>query len=59
MQYNFPMTLDRQFKNKLEELYDKYGEDMMQIEGMSTEQLDTCDFFKKFMETDTVADATN
>ncbi len=58
MQYNFPMTLDRQFKNKLEELYDKYGEDMMQIEGMSTEQLDTCDFFKKFMETDTVADAT-
>ncbi len=56
--YNFPMTLDRQFKNKLEELYDKYGEDMMQIEGMSTKQLDTCDFFKKFMETDTVADAT-
>jgi ribonucleoside-triphosphate reductase len=58
MQYKFPMTLDRQFKNKLEELHDKYGTEMMEIEGMSPEQLDTCKFFKEFLNTDTVADAT-
>lgn len=58
MQYNFPMTLDRQFKNQLEYLHDKYGNEMMKIEGMSPTQLDTCKFFKKFMETNTVADAT-
>lgn len=58
IQYNFPMTLDKQFKNKLEELHDKYGTDMMEIEGMSPEQLDSCNFFKNFMQTTTVADAT-
>lgn len=58
MQYKFPMTLDRQFQNKLEELHDKYGTEMMEIEGMSPEQLDTCNFFKNFMNTGTVADAT-
>lgn len=58
MQYNFPMTLDRQFKNKLEELHNKYGTKMMEIEGMSPLQLDTCKFFKDFMESSTVADAT-
>lgn len=58
MQYNFPMTLDRLFKNELERLHDKYGDSMMEIEGMSPKQLDTCNFFKKFMETNTVADAT-
>lgn len=58
MQYNFPMTLDRQFKNKLEELHDKYGTKMMEIEGMSPHQLDTCEFFKNFMNSNTIADAT-
>lgn len=57
MQYNFPMTLDRQFKNQLEYLHDKYGDKIMEIEGMSPKQLDTCRFFKKFMEINTVADA--
>lgn len=56
--YNFPMTLDRQFKNQLEYLHDKYGDEMMRIEGMSPNQLDTCKFFKNFMKTNTVADAT-
>lgn len=56
--YNFPMTLDRQFKNQLEELHDKYGDEMLAIEGMSPKQLDTCKFFKNFMQTKTVADAT-
>ncbi|MFA7689213.1 MAG: anaerobic ribonucleoside-triphosphate reductase [Bacilli bacterium] len=56
--YNFPMTLDRQFKNQLEYLHDKYGDNMLEIEGMSPLQLDTCKFFKNFMETDVVADAT-
>ena len=56
--YDFPMTLDRQFKNQLEYLHDKYGDDMLEIEGMSPSQLDTCKFFKNFMETDVVADAT-
>lgn len=58
MQYNFPMTLDRQFKNKLEELHDNYGDKMMEIEGMSPKQLDTCSFFASFMKSSTVADAT-
>ena len=56
--YNFPITLDLQFKDKLEELHSKYGTDMMEIEGMSPEQLDTCNFFKNFMATETIADAT-
>lgn len=56
--YNFPMTLDRQFKNQLEYLHNKYGDEMMRIEGMSPNQLDTCKFFKNFMKTNTVADAT-
>jgi len=58
MRYNFPMTLDRQFKNKLEELHDKFGTQMMTIEGLAPHQLDTCNFFKAFMETKTVADAS-
>ena len=58
MKYNFPMTLDRQFKNKLEDLHNKYGTEMMKIEGMSPEQLDTCQFFANFMEHNTIADAT-
>lgn len=58
MQYNFPMTLDRQFKNKLEKLHNKYGTNMMEIEGMSPKQLDTCDFYAHFLKIDTVADAT-
>lgn len=58
MEYNFPVTLDRQFKNKLEELHDKYGDGIMEIEGLSPKQLDTCDFFKNFMANQTVADAS-
>ncbi len=58
MQYNFPMTLDRQFKNKLESLHDKYGTELMEIEGMSPRQLDTCNFFKNFIQNNTVADAS-
>ena len=42
------MTVDRQFKNKLEELHNKYGTKMMEIEGMSPHQLNTCNFFKNF-----------
>ena len=56
--YNFPMTLDRQFKNQLEYLHDKYGDEMMVIEGLSLKQLDTCKFFRNFMETKVVSDAT-
>lgn len=58
MQYDFPMTLDRQFKNQLEYLHNKYGDKMMKLEGLSPKQLDTCRFFKKFMKASTVADAT-
>ena len=58
MQYNFPMTLNRQFKNQLEYLHNKYGDTMLEIEGMSPKQLDTCKFFKNFMNTTIVADAT-
>ena len=57
-QYNFPVSLDRQFKNKLEDLHDEYGTEIMKIEGLAPEQLDTCKFYANFLETDTVADAT-
>jgi len=58
MNYNFPMTLDKQFKEQLEHLHSKYGTEMMDISGMSPEQLDTCKFFADFMNSTTVADAT-
>lgn len=58
MQYNFPMTLDRQFKEELERLHDKYGTEIMEIEGMAPNQLDTCAFFDKFLKSDNVANAT-
>ncbi len=58
MEYNFPITLDRQFKNKLEELHDKYGDEIMALEGLSPSQLDTCKFFGDFLSTQVVADAT-
>jgi len=57
-EYKFPMTLNTRFKNKVEELNNKYGDELMKIEGMSPSQLDTCDFFKGFLNTSTVADAT-
>lgn len=56
--YNFPMTLDKQFKEFLEKLHQKYGTDIMKIEGMAPSQLDTCEFFAKFLEADNVANAT-
>lgn len=58
MKYNFPMTLDRQFKNTLENMHDKYGTKMLTIEGLAPEQLDTCRFFHNFMGVKTIADAT-
>lgn len=58
VKYDTPISLDKQFKNTLEDLHNKYGTEMMEIEGMSPEQLDTCNFFKRFMETKTIADAT-
>lgn len=58
MIYNFPMTVDRRFKNMLEELHDKYGDKLMELEGMSPSQLDACNFMANFMESNTVADAS-
>lgn len=52
------MTLDNQFKEQLEYLHSKYGTKMMEIEGMSPEQLDTCMFFDRFAGSSTIADVT-
>ena len=58
LEYSFPITLDRQFKNKLEDLHNQYGDALMEIEGLSPTQLDTCNFFKNFLASRTVADAS-
>lgn len=52
------LSLDNQFKNKLKELQNKYGDEMMKIEGMSDSQFDTTQFFANFMNNTTVADAS-
>lgn len=58
MKFHIPITLDRQFERTLSQLTDKYGEEMMEVEGMSQNQLDTTQFFANFMGTETIADAT-
>lgn len=54
----FELSLDNQFQGKLAELQNKYGEEMMKIEGMSNSQLDTTQFFANFIKNNTVADAS-
>jgi len=56
MQIN--ITLDRDFENKLEEIREKYGEEMLSIEGLSEKQLDVTKFFDKFISSDNVANAS-
>lgn len=54
----FKLSLDNQFESKLKELREKYGEEMMKVEGMSSDQLDSTMFFANFMKENTVADAS-
>lgn len=54
----YDLTLDTQFQEQLENLKSKYGEEMMKVEGMSADQLDTTRFFKNFIASNTVADAS-
>jgi ribonucleoside-triphosphate reductase len=57
--YNYGgITLDEQFKTALEQNALKYGDKMMKVEGMSPSQLDVCEFFKKFMGEEVVANAS-
>ncbi len=39
------VTLDKDFEKKFEELKEKYGEEILKLEGLSDEQLDTTAFF--------------
>ena len=54
----FSLTLDTQFRESLNENRIKYGDKMLSLEGMGADQLDTTVFFKNFMNTKTVADAS-
>ncbi|APR02498.1 TPA: anaerobic ribonucleoside-triphosphate reductase [Clostridium botulinum] len=52
------VTLDKDFEKKFEELKEKYGEEILKLEGLSDEQLDTTAFFNKFISSNNVANAS-
>lgn len=52
------LKLNKDFERFLEELKKKYGEDFEYINGLHSSQLDFSDFLDKFVEKDTMADAT-
>lgn len=52
------VSLDRDFENKFIELKEKYGDDMLKLEGLSNKQLDTTAFFDNFINSNNVANAS-
>lgn len=52
------LKLSKDFENCLDELIKKYGEDFEYINGIHPSQLDFSTFLDKFVEKDTMADAT-
>lgn len=54
----FPDTLDAQFRETLGNIYDKYGEKMMKIEGLSEEQIDKNRFFNKLITEHNITDTS-
>ena len=52
------LKLNRDFERTLNTLRDKFGEDFEFINGVHSSQLDYTEFLKKFVENDTLADAS-
>lgn len=56
--FRIEITLDEDFKAQFQRLKKKYGEEMFSIEGLDKESLNITNFFKKFMNSDNVANAS-
>ena len=52
------LKLSKDFERCLEDLKKKYGEDFEYINGLHPSQLDFSEFLDKFVQQDTMADAT-
>ena len=52
------LKLNKDFERCLEDLKKKYGEDFEYLNGVHPSQLDFSEFLDKFVEQDTMADAT-
>ena len=52
------LKLNKDFEHCLEDLKKKYGEDFEYINGVHSSQLDFSEFLSKFIQNDTMADAT-
>ena len=52
------LKLNKDFERCLEDLKKKYGEDFEYINGVNSSQLDFSEFLSKFIQNDTMADAT-
>jgi len=56
--FRIEITLDEDYKTQFQKLKKKYGEEMFEIEGLDKESLNITNFFKKFMNSDNVANAS-
>jgi len=56
--FRIEITLDEDYKTQFQRLKKKYGEEMFEIEGLDKESLNITHFFKKFMNSDNVANAS-
>jgi ribonucleoside-triphosphate reductase len=56
--FRIEITLDEDFKTQFQKLKRKYGEPMLALEGLSDEDLNITHFFKKFMNSQNVANAS-
>ena len=55
---NVTLNLNKDFERTLEQLKTKYGEKFEYLNGLHESQLDNATFFKNFIKSDVVADAT-
>lgn len=58
MRMEISLKLNKDFERCLEDLKKKYGEDFEYINGVHSSQLDFSEFLSKFIQNDTMADAT-
>ena len=56
--FRIEITLDEDYKTQFQRLKKKYGEEMFEIEGLDKESLNITNFFKRFMNSDNVANAS-
>lgn len=55
---NISINLDKDFSEKFNELREKYGDEVVKLNGFSDEQLSYTDFIDNFVDKNTVADAS-